>query len=119
MRLASIVPLAPMLGAWPGMCYNAFSCELSEKPDDMMESSWLLRQVRIRMTVQTYLPEETMVQRGVKALVKSLGPIEAARFLNLPRQRLLDYVQWHRQWQTSLDQKSFFDTVFGPDNLVD
>lgn len=69
------------------------------------------------MTVQTYLPEETVVQRGVEALVKSLGPVEAARFLNLPRQRLLDYVQWHRQWQTSLDQKSFFDTVFGADNL--
>jgi hypothetical protein len=30
----------------------------------------------------------------------------------MPRQRLLDYVQWHRQWQTSLDQKSFFDAVF-------
>jgi hypothetical protein len=57
------------------------------------------------------------VHRGIEALVKALGPVEAARFLSLPRQRLLDYVQWHRQWQTSLDQKSFFDTVFGADNL--
>ena len=50
------------------------------------------------MTVQTYLPEETVVHRGIEALVKALGPVEAARFLSLPRQRLLDYVQWHRQW---------------------
>jgi hypothetical protein len=75
------------------------------------------------MTTQTYLPEETVVQRGVEALVKALGPVEAARFLSLPRQRLLDYVQWHRQWhrqwQTSLNQKSFFDAVFGPDNPAD
>ena len=68
------------------------------------------------MTIQTYLPEETVVQRGVEALVKALGPIEAARFLSMPRQRLLDYVQWHRQWQTSLDQKSFLEAVFGPGN---
>ena len=33
------------------------------------------------MTIQTYLPEETVVQRGVEALVKALGPVEAARFL--------------------------------------
>ena len=45
------------------------------------------------MTTQTYLPEETVVQRGVEALVKALGPVEAARFLSLPRQRLLNYVQ--------------------------
>jgi len=71
------------------------------------------------MTTQTYLPEETVVQRGVEALVKALGPVEAARFLSLPRQRLLDYVQWHRQWQTSLDQKNFFDAVFGLGNSAD
>ena len=69
------------------------------------------------MTVQTYLPEETVVHRGIEALVKALGPVEAVRFLSLPRQRLLDNVQWHRQWQTGLDQKSFFDTVLGADNL--
>lgn len=29
-----------------------------------------------------YLPEETGVQRGVEALVKALGPVEAVRFLS-------------------------------------
>lgn len=66
-----------------------------------------------------YLPEETVVHRGIEALVKALGPVEAARFLSLPRQRMLDYVQWHRQWQTGLVQENFFDAVFGPRDLVD
>ena len=66
------------------------------------------------MTTNTFLPEETVVKRGVEALVKALGPVEAARFLSLPRQQLLDYVQWHRQWQAGLDQKEFFDEVFAP-----
>jgi hypothetical protein len=65
------------------------------------------------VTAKTFLPEETVVKRGVEALIKALGPVEAACFLSLPRQQLLDYVQWHRQWQASLDQKEFFDQVFG------
>ncbi len=71
------------------------------------------------MTVQTYLPEETVVYRAIEALVKALGPVEAARFLSLPRQRVLDYVEWHRQWQTGLDQENFFDAVFAPQSLAD
>jgi len=50
------------------------------------------------MSTQTYLPEETMVRRGLEALMTALGPIETARFLNLPRSRFPDYVEWHRQW---------------------
>lgn len=69
------------------------------------------------MTVQTYLPEETMVERAVEALVKSLGPVEAARFLSLPRQRVLDYVHWHRQWQANLNQEGFFDVVFAAESF--
>jgi hypothetical protein len=65
------------------------------------------------MTTKTLLPEETVVKRGIEALMKALGPVEAARFLSLPRQEILDYVRWHRQWQTGLDQKEFFDEVFG------
>lgn len=39
MRLTNIAPLALMLGARSGMCYNAISYELSERPEDMIESS--------------------------------------------------------------------------------
>ena len=66
------------------------------------------------MTTQTYLPEETMIRQALEALMEALGPVETARFLNLPRQRTIDYVQWHRQWQAILDAEPFFDEVFGP-----
>ena len=85
--------------------------ELLKRLDDMAESFKRTAVVDEKPRL-VYLAEETGVQRGVEALVKALGPVEAVRFLSLPRQRLLDYMQWHRQWQTSLDQKSFFDAVF-------
>jgi predicted nucleic acid-binding protein len=37
--LPNITPLASMLGARSGICYNAISKELSERPEDMIESS--------------------------------------------------------------------------------
>jgi hypothetical protein len=66
------------------------------------------------MSTQTYLPEETIVRRGLEALMAALGPVETARFLNLPRSRYPNYVEWHRQWQADLDPQVFFDEVFGP-----
>lgn len=65
------------------------------------------------MSAQTYLSEETVVRRGVEALLEALGPAEANRFLALPRSRLDDYVEWHRHWQTGLDVQTFLDEVFG------
>jgi hypothetical protein len=55
-----------------------------------------------------------MVRRALEALMTALGPVETARFLNLPRYRYPDYVEWHRQWQARLDPRQFFDEVFGP-----
>ena len=40
-------------------------------------------------------------------------PIEAMRFLNLPRARRLESVERHRRWQVSLDQDQFYDQIFG------
>ncbi|GIV82924.1 MAG: hypothetical protein KatS3mg051_2278 [Anaerolineae bacterium] len=65
------------------------------------------------MTSQTYLSEEMVVRRGIEALLEALGPVEAARFLSLPRSRLEDYVEWHRRWQAGLDAQTFLDEVFG------
>ena len=56
-----------------------------------------------------------MIQRAVEALMKALGPVEAVRFLNLPRPLYPDSVEWHRQWQASLDRERYFDEVFGED----
>ena len=59
--------------------------------------------------------------RGQEAIVAHLNkplrqPVlqEAAdELLTLPRQRRLDAVQRHRQWQATLDKDQFFDQVFG------
>ena len=71
------------------------------------------------MSTQTHLPEETMVRRGLEALMTALGPVETARFLSLPRSRFPDYVEWHRQWQADLSPQPFFDEVFGPARVVE
>jgi len=60
----------------------------------------------------TYLQEEELVRRAIMALLRSLGPVEATRFLSMPRARTLDSVKRHREWQETLDQSLFFDQVF-------
>lgn len=71
------------------------------------------------MTTHTYLPEDTLIKRALQTLMTTLGPVETARFLNLPRERVGDYVAWHRQWQATLDPQQFFDEVFGAETRVD
>ncbi|RIK27733.1 MAG: hypothetical protein DCC55_39215 [Chloroflexi bacterium] len=66
------------------------------------------------MSAIRYLPEEELIKRGVKALVDELGPLEAMRFLNLPRAKRLESVRRHRRWQATLDQQRFFAQVFQP-----
>jgi hypothetical protein len=64
------------------------------------------------MKNHTYLQEDEMIRRAIHALMDQLGPIETARFLALPRQRRLDSVRRHRQWQANLDKDHFFAQVF-------
>jgi hypothetical protein len=60
-----------------------------------------------------YLPEDELIQRGLEALMKALGPIETTRFLTLPHPYRVESVQRHRQWQATLDQQAFLSQVFG------
>ena len=68
------------------------------------------------MKNHAFLQEDEMIRRAIHALMDQLGPIETARFLALPRQRRLDSVRRHRQWQASLDFDHFFAQVFDPEN---
>lgn len=63
-----------------------------------------------------YMNEEELVDRAVSALLKALGPVETAHFLNLRRAGRLESVKQHRRWQATLDQDKFFDQVFDPTN---
>lgn len=61
-----------------------------------------------------FLPEEQLIERALEALMLSLGPIEAARFLSLARGERIESVVRHRQWQAGLDRQAFFNEVFAP-----
>lgn len=65
------------------------------------------------VTKHVYLREEELIRRGVETLLRTLGPVEATRFLSLARSRKLDSVQRHRVWQEGLDKDVFFKQVFG------
>jgi hypothetical protein len=65
------------------------------------------------MNRSKYIDEETVIKRGIEALIRELGPIEAIRFINIPRKKRLESVKRHRQWQQTLDKDEFFNQVFG------
>ena len=66
------------------------------------------------MKAARYLDEEVAIKRGVEALLRELGPVEAIRFLHLANKRRVDSVKRHRAWQKTLDKDEFLDEVFGP-----
>ena len=59
-----------------------------------------------------YMDEELMVKKAIKALIMELGPIEANRFINIPREKRIESVKRHREWQKHLDKDRFFDQIF-------
>ena len=63
------------------------------------------------MKTARYLEEDVVVKKAIEALLKELGPVEAARFINMPRRKRLESVKRHRQWQKKLDETSFLDEV--------
>lgn len=60
-----------------------------------------------------YLPEDQLIEEALQALFNALGPVETARFLNIPRQKRLESVARHRQWQNTLNPEAFLDQAFG------
>jgi hypothetical protein len=65
------------------------------------------------MRTVKYMDEELVIKKGMEALIKELGPVEAVRFIHLPRGKRLESVRRHRQWQKLLDKDRFFEAVFG------
>ncbi len=65
------------------------------------------------MRIEKYMDEEAVIRKGVQALIKELGPVEALRFMNLPKKKRLESVRRHREWQKLLDKDRFFEEVFG------
>jgi len=59
-----------------------------------------------------YMNEEEMVKKAVKALIGAVGPIEANRFISMPRRKRMESVKRHREWQKKLDKGEFFGKIF-------
>ena len=64
------------------------------------------------MKAEKYLKEDDLVRKAVDILIQKLGPIETARFINIPRKRRIESVKRHRQWQKQLIKDKFYDEVF-------
>jgi hypothetical protein len=64
------------------------------------------------MKTEEYMDEENIIKKGVQALVKELGPVEAIRFMNLSKKKRMESIRRHREWQKLLDKDRFFDEVF-------
>jgi hypothetical protein len=64
------------------------------------------------MKAVKYMNEEMVIKKGVDLLIKGLGPLEAIRFMSIPRERRMESVKRHREWQKHLNKEQFFNEVF-------
>ena len=64
------------------------------------------------MKAAKYLNEEVVIKKGMQALVSALGSMEAVRFMTLPREKRIESVRRHREWQDTLNKDAFFNDVF-------
>lgn len=60
-----------------------------------------------------YIDEEIMIRKGIKALIDTLGPVETNRFIRMPKEKRIDSVKRHQEWQNGLDKDEFFKKIFG------
>ncbi|MBD3344896.1 MAG: hypothetical protein GF401_07525 [Chitinivibrionales bacterium] len=63
------------------------------------------------MKTAKYLDEKKVVERGVKALHRELGPVEARRFIAMASHKHEDSVSRHRKWQEGLDAEEFIGQI--------
>ena len=59
-----------------------------------------------------YMNEEVVIKKAIEVLIKELGPVEAIRFINIPKRKRMESIKRHRKWQQMLDKSMFFDEVF-------
>lgn len=64
------------------------------------------------MNTVKYLDEEIVIKRAMEVLIRELGPVEAIRFINIPKKKRLESIRRHREWQKVLDKARFFNEIF-------
>ncbi len=58
-----------------------------------------------------YMEKGKMVRRGIKALYRELGPVEAQRFIRMTGSAKTDSVKRHREWQAAQDPEKLLKKV--------
>lgn len=58
------------------------------------------------------MDEDLVIKKGMEVLIKELGPVEAIRFMTIPKRKKIESVKRHREWQKQLNKDNFFDEVF-------
>lgn len=64
------------------------------------------------MRTAKYMDEDVVIKKGMEVLIRELGPVEALRFISIPKKKRIESVRRHREWQKLLDKDKFFDEVF-------
>ena len=64
------------------------------------------------MNTVKYMNEEVIIKKAIGILIKELGPVEAIRFITMPKIKRMESVKRHREWQKLLNKDIFFDAVF-------
>ena len=77
----------------------------------LWQSGYLLREGGIKMKTVKYMDEETVIKKAMQVLIKELGPVEAIRFVTIPKSKRIENIKRHREWQKMLSKDIFFDEV--------
>ena len=75
----------------------------------------ILQQGEFTMNPTKLMSDKDLIRKGTEILIKNLGYTEALRFLSMPKEKRMDSVQRHREWQETLDKNDFFERVFTPE----
>ncbi|MCG2728170.1 MAG: hypothetical protein L6244_05945 [Candidatus Methanoperedenaceae archaeon] len=59
-----------------------------------------------------YMDEDIVIKKAMKVLINELGPVEAIRFITIPKIKRMESVRRHREWQKMLDKDRFFNEIF-------
>jgi len=64
------------------------------------------------MKLTKTVPDNDLMKKGIEILFRELGNVDAIRFLSIPREKRVESVKRHRDWQQTLDKDTFFDEIF-------
>jgi len=64
------------------------------------------------MKLTKTVPDNDLMKKGIEILFRELGNVDAIRFLSIPREKRVESVKRHRDWQQTLEKGLFLDEIF-------